>query len=164
MGDDRGSWRILHQTGESGLAPTRALYEQLQIEAKVVAFVPDLLRVLTQASLAICRAGGTTLAELAAAGVPAILCPYPFAADDHQRRNAEIFAAAGAAALIGTRPLESEQGMTELASAMTTLLADSSRRSAMAKAARALARPRAAADVAQAIVRIPAFPVRVACN
>jgi len=158
-----GNWRVLHQTGESGLAPTRALYEQLQIEAEVVAFVPDLPQVLMQASLAVCRAGGTTLAELAAAGVPAILCPYPFAVDDHQRRNAEIFAAAGAALLVDARPLELEQGTAELAAAMTTLLADPGRRSVMATAARGLARPRAAADVAQAILRIPSLPIRAAC-
>ena len=88
----------LHAIGASCIKPAKAawrrleaLYEQLQIEAEVVAFVPQLPQVLANASLVVCRAGGSTLAELAAAGVPSILCPYPFAADDHQRRNAEIF-------------------------------------------------------------------------
>ena len=163
MGSELRNWRVLHQTGESGLASTRALYEQLRIKANVVPFVPELPRVLTQASLAICRAGGTTLAELAAAGVPAILCPYPFAAADHQRHNAEIFAAAGAAMIVNARPLESEQGTAELAAAVTRLLADTERRNTMAAAARTLARPNAAAEVAQAILCIPTLPALAAC-
>ena len=58
---------------------------------------------LSGSSLAICRAGGTTLAELAAAGTPALLLPYPHAADDHQRKNAEVYVAAGAAQMLDER-------------------------------------------------------------
>ena len=163
MGSELRHWRVLHQTGDSGLASTRALYDQLQIKADVVAFVPELRRVLRQASLAICRAGGTTLAELAAAGLPAILCPYPFAADDHQRHNAEIFVAAGAAMIVNARPLESEQGTAELAVAVARLLADAERRNSMAAAAQKLARPFAAAEVARAILRIPTLPSHAVC-
>jgi UDP-N-acetylglucosamine--N-acetylmuramyl-(pentapeptide) pyrophosphoryl-undecaprenol N-acetylglucosamine transferase len=161
--DQLDAWRVVHQTGENGLAMTRALYEQLGIEAEVVSFVPELPRVLAQASLAICRAGGTTLAELAASGTPAILCPYPFAADDHQLRNAEVFAATGASVLVNTRPLESEAGIAELTGAVAKLLGDADQRKALSDAAQAMARPRAAVDVAEIIASSLSLPVHAAC-
>ena len=94
-----------------------------------------------------CRSGGTTLAELAAAGVPALLLPYPHAADDHQRKNAEVFVrcrrgdAAGRARAAG--PARRPPGRL-----LAALAAQSDRRAAMAAAMRALGRPQAAADVA----------------
>ena len=93
-------WQIVHQSGDANLEATRQAYDQLDMQVSVVPFVDDLARLLVGADLVICRAGGTTLAELAAAGVPAILVPYPYAADDHQRRNAEAFAAAGGAIVL----------------------------------------------------------------
>jgi len=98
-------WRIIHQAGDSGPASTRDLYRKLALEATVLDFIPDMPVVLSASALAICRAGGTTLAELAVAGVPAVLLPYPHAADDHQRRNAEWFAAAGGAVVLDERGL-----------------------------------------------------------
>ena len=96
-------WQVLHQAGEAELAATRQLYEKLGLEAVVCGFASNLPAVLSASHLAVCRAGGTTLAELAAAGVPAILLPYPHAADDHQRKNAEVFVAAGGAVLLDER-------------------------------------------------------------
>ena len=90
-------WEILHQSGEADVEATRELYRKFALEARVEAFWPDLPVLLAGSSLAICRAGGTTLAELSAAATPAVLLPYPHAADDHQRKNADIFVAAGAA-------------------------------------------------------------------
>ena len=90
-------WKILHQSGEADLESTRELYRKFALEARVEAFWPELPRLLAGSSLAVCRAGGTTLAELAAAATPAVLLPYPHAADDHQRKNADVFVAAGAA-------------------------------------------------------------------
>ena len=97
---------------------------------------------LSRAELVICRGGGTTLAELAAAGVPAIVCPFIRAADDHQRRNAEVFAAAGACHLVGARS-SSEPLSVQLSVALSELLDDVRQRPAMAAAMLGLARPAA---------------------
>jgi UDP-N-acetylglucosamine--N-acetylmuramyl-(pentapeptide) pyrophosphoryl-undecaprenol N-acetylglucosamine transferase len=101
-------------------------------------------REMTSADLVVCRAGATTLAELTAAGVPAILVPLPTAADDHQRRNAEVLVAAGAAEMIQQQDLD---GAT-LAGRIEALLQDPDRLRGMADQARRFARP----DAAQAIV------------
>ena len=87
----------MHQAGPRNVEATRRLYERLHIAADVVAFVNRVAPVLHGTDLVVCRSGGTTLAELAAVGLPALLIPYPHATDRHQRRNADVFAAAGAA-------------------------------------------------------------------
>jgi UDP-N-acetylglucosamine--N-acetylmuramyl-(pentapeptide) pyrophosphoryl-undecaprenol N-acetylglucosamine transferase len=84
------SWRIVHQTGERDVAATHNRYRHLGISAEVTPFA-DLPSLLPRAGLAISRAGGATLAELAGCGVPAIICPYPQASEDHQRKNAAAF-------------------------------------------------------------------------
>ena len=102
------------------------------------------------ADLAVARAGATTCAELTAVGLPAILVPYPFAADDHQRRNAEVLVQAGAAEMILDRELDGAR----LAAALRSLLADAGKRAAMASRARALGRPDAAERVADECLRL----------
>ena len=77
-------WEIVHQAGEAGVEATRSLYGKLGLDAMVVPFLRNMDRVLGQTDLAVCRAGGSTLAELAAVGVPAVLLPYPHATNDHQ--------------------------------------------------------------------------------
>ena len=91
-----------------------------------------------------------TCAELTAVGLPAVLVPYPYAADDHQRRNAEVLVRAGAAEMILDRELSGER----LAAALRTLTDDPARRAAMAARARALGRPDAADRVAEECVRL----------
>jgi UDP-N-acetylglucosamine--N-acetylmuramyl-(pentapeptide) pyrophosphoryl-undecaprenol N-acetylglucosamine transferase len=98
-----------------------------------------MVAVYLEADLAVCRAGATTIAELCIMGVPAILVPYPYAADDHQRRNAEAMQAAGGAVLILDRELTVER----LAAELTGLLDDPARLCQMGAAARALGRPEA---------------------
>ncbi len=88
---------MVHQTGGSEPYKTAGLYSKLGIEARVASFFEDLPQLLAASDLAVSRAGGTTLAELAMCGVPSILLPYPRAADDHQLRNAECFVLARAA-------------------------------------------------------------------
>ncbi len=144
---DLAGWQIIHQSGEADLAATRRLYEKLGLRAVVRAFVADLPAVLPGSHLAVCRAGGTTLAELAAAGVPAVLLPYPHATDDHQRTNAEVFVAAGGAALLDERELPGRLD-DPLAAILAALAAQPDRRAAMAAAMRGMSRPQAAADVA----------------
>jgi UDP-N-acetylglucosamine--N-acetylmuramyl-(pentapeptide) pyrophosphoryl-undecaprenol N-acetylglucosamine transferase len=140
-------WRIMHQSGEAGLAATRELYRKFALEAEVNAFWPDMPALLAQSSLAVCRAGGTTLAELAVAGTPAILLPYPHAADDHQRKNADAYVAAGAAQRIDQREVTGRLD-DHLAEVLGRLVQDADGRAIMAQAMGRLARPRAAIHVA----------------
>jgi UDP-N-acetylglucosamine--N-acetylmuramyl-(pentapeptide) pyrophosphoryl-undecaprenol N-acetylglucosamine transferase len=135
---------ITHQTGERDLAFVHDGYRRAGLEARVEPFLYAMDREMTAADLVISRAGATTLAELAAAGRPAILVPLPTATDDHQRKNAEATARAGAAEVIDQRELTGAR----LATRILALAADAPRRAAMAAAARRLARP----DAAQVIV------------
>lgn len=143
---------IVHQTGAEEAEEVRRAYRaHPEIRSEVVEFLDDMPQRLAGADLVVCRAGATTLAELAVAGRPAILVPFPFAADDHQRLNAEAVAEAGAAVVIRDAELDGDG----LAAAIEGLCGDSPRRRAMASAARTLARPDAArriADVAEALV------------
>jgi UDP-N-acetylglucosamine--N-acetylmuramyl-(pentapeptide) pyrophosphoryl-undecaprenol N-acetylglucosamine transferase len=146
-------WRIIHQAGELGLPSTRNLYHKLALEATVFDFIPNMPAVLTASALAVCRSGGTTLAELAVAGVPAVLLPYPHATGDHQRRNAEVYAAAGGAVVLDERELPGRLD-NHLAEAISPLLADPRRRADMSSAMRRLSRPEAAAHVAALLLSI----------
>jgi UDP-N-acetylglucosamine--N-acetylmuramyl-(pentapeptide) pyrophosphoryl-undecaprenol N-acetylglucosamine transferase len=92
--------RVIHQAGERHLADLRANYAAAGVEGDLRAFIDDMARCYGEADLVICRAGATTVAELAAAGLPAILVPYPHAIDDHQTANARRLAKAGAAELV----------------------------------------------------------------
>ena len=99
-------WRIFHQTGGSDSQPTATLYGKLGLRARVAPFFHDLPQLLAGSGHWPSAAAGSTLAELAICGVPAILLPYPQAADDHQRHNAERFVAAGAARMLDSRQVE----------------------------------------------------------
>jgi len=137
--------RIVHQTGEAEHQEVaRAYAAHPGLAADVRPFLDDMPHRLTDADLVLCRAGATTLAELAAAGRPAILVPFPFAADDHQRANAEAVRDAGAAVVIADHDLDGARCAAEIAA----LALDLPRRLRMAAAARALARPDATAAIA----------------
>jgi UDP-N-acetylglucosamine--N-acetylmuramyl-(pentapeptide) pyrophosphoryl-undecaprenol N-acetylglucosamine transferase len=139
-----GGMAITHQTGERDLALVRNAYRDAGLEARVEPFLYEMDREMKRADLLVCRAGATTIAEFTAAGKPAVLIPLPTAADDHQRKNAEVLARAGAAELIEQKDLTGPL----LAERIVALAADAGRREAMARAARAFARP----DAARAIV------------
>jgi UDP-N-acetylglucosamine--N-acetylmuramyl-(pentapeptide) pyrophosphoryl-undecaprenol N-acetylglucosamine transferase len=143
-------WRIVHQSGEADFEATRTLYEKFDLPAEVVPFFGDMPTVLANTALAICRAGGTTLAELAAVGVPAILLPYPHATDDHQAANAKCFSTGGGCVTIDER-LVADRLDNELADMLCFLLANEELRGRMAAAMRDLARPNAADDVAELV-------------
>jgi UDP-N-acetylglucosamine--N-acetylmuramyl-(pentapeptide) pyrophosphoryl-undecaprenol N-acetylglucosamine transferase len=138
---------ITHQTGERDLALVRDAYQRAGLDARVEAFLYEMDREMKQADLVVSRAGATTLSELAAAGRPALLVPLPTATDDHQRRNAEAFARAGGAVVLDERSLTGERLATEL----LKLAGDPGRRQAMSANARALARPDAAARIADRV-------------
>ena len=96
---------VLHQTGQHNFEETVQAYRSRGIEADVRAFIDDMASAYGWADLAVCRAGALTIAELAAAGVPAVLIPFPAAVDDHQTRNAQFLVGAGAAELLPEREL-----------------------------------------------------------
>lgn len=146
-------WRVVHQTGHDDHEATTAIYRRLGINAVVHPFIADVAKTLATTDVAVCRAGGTTLAELAVSGVPAVLVPYPHAADDHQRKNAEVYAAAGACFLLDQRDVVGRPEQS-LAAQVLPLITNRNTRQAMASRMRALAYPEAAADIAAMIKKM----------
>jgi UDP-N-acetylglucosamine--N-acetylmuramyl-(pentapeptide) pyrophosphoryl-undecaprenol N-acetylglucosamine transferase len=147
---------LTHQTGERDLERVREGYRRAGIAARVEAFLYEMDREMTEADIVICRAGATTLSELAAAGRAAILVPLPTATDDHQRKNAEVVARSGGAVVIDQRELTG----AKLADAVLALARDPDRRARMAAAARQLARPDAAARIADLVWKLAGTQVR----
>ncbi len=137
---ERAGLEVVHQTGQRELAIVREKYKGLEGRVRVSAFLDAVADEMAAADLAICRAGATTLAELAAIGLPAVLVPLPTATDDHQRKNAEALVARGAAVMIEERELSGDR----LAREVQTLLDDPARLDAMSRAMRATAKPEAA--------------------
>ena len=135
-----GKPRVIHQTGEADFARVAERYRERQIEAEVRPFIDDMASAYAEADLVVCRAGATTIAELTALGKPAVLVPYPYAADDHQRKNAESLVSRGAALMI----LDRELTAPNLAQAIEALRTDPHALAKMAEAARALGKPDAA--------------------
>jgi len=142
--------RFLHQCGPEAYEDFSREFAAAGVDGKVVAFIEDMPAAVAEADLVICRAGAGTVSELAAAGRPAILTPFPYAADDHQTRNAEIFAGAGAAILVPDREMTGQRLFEEVSSLARRKEAIDS----MAKAARSLARPGAAARAADILEEI----------
>ncbi|OYT72010.1 MAG: undecaprenyldiphospho-muramoylpentapeptide beta-N-acetylglucosaminyltransferase [Chloracidobacterium sp. CP2_5A] len=150
----RSGLRLVHQTGERDAEAIRAAYAAAGLEAEVHPFIDRMADALAAADVIVCRAGAATIAEIAAAGRAAIFIPFPQAADDHQRKNAEAFARAGAGEVI----LQAELTGERLAQSILALLDDPARLARMEAASRALAQPRAAeraVDVALQILHRP---------
>jgi UDP-N-acetylglucosamine--N-acetylmuramyl-(pentapeptide) pyrophosphoryl-undecaprenol N-acetylglucosamine transferase len=142
---------VRHQCGAKHFDQARAAYMRANIEADVVPFEDDMARAYAWADLVICRSGALTLAELAAAGVPAILVPFPHAVDDHQTRNAEAMVAAGGARLV----VEGDDFVKRLGAAFEEI-GDRAKLVVMAEAARSLAKPDAARRIADICVEVAA--------
>ena len=139
----------MHQSGQSGLeALKRCTRSSIGGQCRTVS--ERHARGSGATNLAVCRAGGTTLAELAAAGVPAVLVPYPHATDDHQAANARVFSAAGGCITIDHAKLAGPLD-DQLADMLCFLLANDGLRRQMSAAMREMARPHAAEDVAELI-------------
>jgi UDP-N-acetylglucosamine--N-acetylmuramyl-(pentapeptide) pyrophosphoryl-undecaprenol N-acetylglucosamine transferase len=141
---------ILHQTGERDYNDAAAAYGALGDSAEVFKFIEDMPAAFARADLLVCRSGASTVAEITAAGKPAIFVPFPRAADDHQTVNAEALARAGAAIVVEESKLEG----VWLAETIAALLGDGSRLARMSEAARALAHPNAARDIAVMAARV----------
>jgi len=140
-------WQILHLAGRDHAASVREGYRNLPISARVIDFTPAMADVWSVADLAISRSGASTCAELTACGVPAILMPYPFHRDLHQRANAKVLVDAGAAVLCDDQK-DRRKNAEMLQPILESLFNDAPRRCAMSAAARTLGRPDAADAVA----------------
>ena len=142
--EPESSWlQILHHTGEDGYEEALAAYGRSGMQAAVHPFIEDMSAAYGGCDLALCRAGGTTLAELTALGVPAVLVPLPIAADDHQRCNASKVAGHGAALIVDQDDLAAGR----LADIVLKLLRNDACLSRMRAASRRLGRPGATQNV-----------------
>ena len=141
---------IIHQTGERDYNDALAAYQGLGESAEVFKFIEDMPAAFARADLVVCRSGASTVAEITAAGKPTIFVPFPRAADDHQRVNAEALARSGAAVVVEELKLDG----VWLAETIAALLGDPSRLQAMSDAARGLAHPNAARDIAAMAARV----------
>jgi UDP-N-acetylglucosamine--N-acetylmuramyl-(pentapeptide) pyrophosphoryl-undecaprenol N-acetylglucosamine transferase len=147
---DPARFEIVHQTGESDRARVADAYAATNLRAEVMAFEPQMPRRYREADLALCRSGAMTVAELALAGLPALLVPYPFAADDHQSANARALVAAGAARLLPAKTLTPDDVM----GALDELSAQPERLREMGLAAAKFARPDAAERIVDACLAL----------
>ena len=150
LADQLKTWKIVHQTGPRDVENVRRFYQELGLSFMVEPFFHDMADLYSRAELVISRSGATTLAELACAQTPMILMPYPHAADDHQRANAQAFVNHNAAALV-EHSTPTEKTVERLAEVMRSLIDDQSRRKLMGKAAKELAHPFAAQEFANVI-------------
>lgn len=131
---------VVHQSGEADRERVAAAYAASGLRSEVIAFEPEMPRRYREADIALCRAGALTVAELALAGLPALLVPYPFAAHDEQSANAAALVEAGAAVRLDPHALRAE----DVIATLRGFLAEPARLGAMSAAARRLARPDAA--------------------
>jgi len=136
--------RLIHQTGPAQFRELEAAFTATGLEGRIVDFIRDMPAAFAEADLVVCRSGAGAVAELAAAGKPSILVPFPFAADDHQSRNAQAFERAGAARLLPDRETTGERLFQEI----TKLASEPGALERMAESARSLARPGAAEKAA----------------
>jgi UDP-N-acetylglucosamine--N-acetylmuramyl-(pentapeptide) pyrophosphoryl-undecaprenol N-acetylglucosamine transferase len=145
--------RMVHQSGPAACEELRAAFSESGLDGEVLPFIADMPAAFAEADLVVCRSGAGAVAELAAAGKAAILSPFPFAADQHQLRNAEAFVRAGAARLLEDR----EMTGGKLFETVARLAADPAGLARMGAAARGLAHPgaaRRAAEVLEEVARV----------
>ena len=145
-----GSIQVIHCAGEFSVDRVREGYRSSKVAHYVCSYLEDMASAYAIADLVIARAGGTTIAELAAAGLPAVLIPLPTAADDHQRLNAEAMQRRGAAIVAHQKDLTSDR----LAEIICDLLGDESRLAEMKKCALAMSKPEATTEIAGRICEI----------
>jgi len=136
---------VIHQTGERDYNEVNATYVQAGISAEVHKFIDDMPAFFSRADLILCRSGASTVAEITAAAKAAVFVPFPLAADDHQRRNAEALEQAGAAVVLEETNLD-EVWLTDT---LTALFDDPARLTRMSQAARAMSHPDAAKEIAE---------------
>ncbi|HEY1463770.1 MAG TPA: undecaprenyldiphospho-muramoylpentapeptide beta-N-acetylglucosaminyltransferase [Terriglobales bacterium] len=142
--------RIIHQTGEKDFTAVQSAYALFGETAQAHRFIDNMPACFAQADLLVCRSGASTVAEITAAAKPAIFVPFPGAADDHQKHNAQALEGAGAAVMLEQINLSA----TTLAETVISLFADRTRLQNMAQAARQLSHPDAAQQIAAMAARL----------
>lgn len=152
-----GEPEVVHQTGERGLDEARAAYAAAGItNANVVPFIEDMAGAYEWADVAVCRAGALTVAELCAAGLEALLVPFPHAVDDHQTVNARAMVDVGGALLLADAAAASDEGHQNIALILSRMLRDREHILFAANASRTLAKPDAAATIARHCMEVSA--------
>ncbi|HLD44126.1 MAG TPA: undecaprenyldiphospho-muramoylpentapeptide beta-N-acetylglucosaminyltransferase [bacterium] len=141
--EPRTKLKIFHQAGETDQADIETFYQQLNIRATVSRFFNNMAELYAQAHLVICRSGAGSVTELAMSGRPAIFVPYPFAADNHQKKNADVCVAANAGWCFEQKDLNADK----LADLLTELFQHPDELSRRAANMLTLARPQAAKDI-----------------
>jgi UDP-N-acetylglucosamine--N-acetylmuramyl-(pentapeptide) pyrophosphoryl-undecaprenol N-acetylglucosamine transferase len=150
--------QVLHQTGKGRDLAVREAYGRAGVaKARVVPFLDDVASEMAEADVIVARSGAGTVAEIAAVGRPALLVPFPFAADDHQAQNAQAIARAGGAICVRQESADALRIAGELAS----LLGDTDRRVRMSEASRAFGKPDAATDIARDLCELAGIPWRL---
>jgi UDP-N-acetylglucosamine--N-acetylmuramyl-(pentapeptide) pyrophosphoryl-undecaprenol N-acetylglucosamine transferase len=145
---------VRHQAGRNTLDIAQQAYARVGVEAEITEFIDDMAEAYAWADLAICRAGALTVSELAAAGLAAVLVPFPAAVDDHQTLNGGYLVAAGAAVLVPEKQL----GPDRLARVLAGLVGDRGRLLDMARRARDAARPEALAAIERVLTDVGRLP------
>jgi UDP-N-acetylglucosamine--N-acetylmuramyl-(pentapeptide) pyrophosphoryl-undecaprenol N-acetylglucosamine transferase len=156
----RGSWtafreapfrvRLVHQTGAAAHESIARDFAKTGLRGEITPFIRDMPAAFAQADLIVCRSGAGAVSELAAAGKPSILVPFPFAADQHQLKNAEEFARAGAARLVLDREMHGQRLFDEAAQ----LIAEEGRLESMGRKVRTFAHPGAAQRAAELLEQL----------
>jgi len=148
---------IIHQTGEKDYEAAAAAYLHAGVSAEISPFIDDMPSAFARADLLICRSGASTVAEVTAAGKPAVFVPFPHAADDHQRKNAEVLVNAGAALMIPEQELTPDR----LVDTVRSLMCEDRRRLLeMAETARKLSHRDAAFEIAKMAARLAGIPAK----
>lgn len=142
--------RITHQTGNQDLDLVKQAYDRMQMPAAVQPFFTDMADQYRRADVIVCRAGATTVAEITVIGKAALFIPFPYAADDHQTRNAQVLVDAGAAEMIAQSELSGEA----LANVINALANERQQLTIMEENARALGRPNAAQEIVNDIYEL----------
>ena len=140
---------VIHQTGQRDYDLVEAAYQKTNMSGEVHKFIDDMPGMFARADLLVCRSGASTVAEITAAGRPAIFIPLPTAADDHQRQNAAALGEVNAARLLPQSELTSDR----LAEEVAALLGNRASLAEMSQAARKLAHPDAAGEIARIVAR-----------
>jgi len=141
---------IIHQAGRGNAEPLKEVFSRTGLSGEVVDFISDMPAAFARADLIVCRAGAATVSELAAAGRPSLLVPFPFAADNHQQHNAEAMSRHGAASIIIDHDMNGRRLFDEVA----RLMMDRPRLDAMGAAAKSIAKPFAAQKAADVLLDI----------
>ncbi len=142
--------QVVHQTGERECDEVKRCYREHGVEAEVLPFIHDMAAAYRDADVVVSRAGATTVAELSLCRKPAVLIPFPYAADNHQVVNARALVEAGAAVMI----LQSDLDAQRLAEEVGAILSDEERRRSMEQAASGVGHPRAARDICESCLEL----------